>query len=70
MGCSSSLSSLRRLMAVNDIDAYVVRLSDPYLSEYIPRHWASLEWLSGFTGSAGTLIVTAEGGMLYTDSRY
>lgn len=70
MDNSSPLSSLRRLMAVNDIDAYVVRISDPYLSEYIPRHWAALEWLSGFTGSAGTLIVTAEGGMLYTDSRY
>ena len=70
MHCRTALSSLRRLMAVNDIDAYVVRISDPYLSEYIPRHWAALEWLSGFTGSAGTLVVTAESGMLYTDSRY
>lgn len=57
-------------MSDSAIDAYVLRTSDPYLSEYIPRHWRSLEWLSGFTGSAGTLIVTRHGGMLYTDSRY
>lgn len=70
MANTSPLSLLRQLMTVNDIDAYVVRLSDPYLSEYIPHHWAALEWLSGFTGSAGTLIVTQDGGTLFTDSRY
>lgn len=53
-----------------DIDAYIVHHSDPHLSEYIPDYWKEREWLSGFTGSAGTLVVTQKNAALWTDSRY
>jgi Xaa-Pro aminopeptidase len=44
--------------------------SDPHLSEYLPEHWRSRAWLSGFTGSAGTLLVAKDFAGLWTDSRY
>jgi len=53
-----------------DVDAYIVHHSDPHLSEYIPDYWKEREWLSGFTGSAGTLVVTQKNAALWTDSRY
>src|SRR5690606_9455644 len=45
-------------------------LSDPHLSEYLPERWQGREWLSGFTGSAGTLVVSQGFAGLWTDSRY
>ncbi|WP_298152408.1 aminopeptidase P family N-terminal domain-containing protein, partial [Metallibacterium sp.] len=44
--------------------------ADPHLSEYLPARWKAREWLSGFTGSAATLVVTADAAGLWTDSRY
>lgn len=64
------LTLLRRQMAENGIKAYIVPSSDPHLSEYLPEHWKSRAWLSGFTGSAGTLVVTLKKSALWTDSRY
>lgn len=64
------LNALRRVMAEQGVDACVVPTSDPHLSEYLPDRWQAREWLSGFTGSAGTLIVTADFAGLWTDSRY
>ncbi|HDP74795.1 MAG TPA: aminopeptidase P family protein [Bacteroidales bacterium] len=64
------LSLLRKQMKKADVDAYIVHHSDPHLSEYIPDYWKEREWLSGFTGSAGTLVVTQENAALWTDSRY
>ncbi len=52
------------------IAACLVPSADPHLSEYLPGHWAAREWLSGFTGSAGTLLVTAGHAGVWTDSRY
>ncbi len=52
------------------VDAYIVYHSDPHLSEYIPDYWKERQWLSGFTGSAGTLVVTQSKAALWTDSRY
>lgn len=52
------------------VDAYIVYHSDPHLSEYIPDYWKERQWLSGFTGSAGTLVVTQGKAALWTDSRY
>ena len=66
----SGLHQLRLAMLREKIDAYIVPASDPHLSEYLPRHWRSREWLTGFTGSAGTLIVTRDFAGLWTDSRY
>jgi len=57
-------------MARAGVAAVVVPSADPHLSEYLPPRWQAREWFSGFTGSAGTLVVTANGGGLWTDSRY
>ncbi|MDR6935159.1 aminopeptidase P family protein [Luteibacter sp. 3190] len=64
------LQALRAAMAREGVAAVVVPTADPHLSEYLPARWQAREWYSGFTGSAGTLIVTADGGGLWTDSRY
>ena len=66
----SVLSTLRRLMAEHKLAAYVIPATDPHISEYLPAHWRILEWASGFTGSAGTLVVTHDFAGLWTDSRY
>src|SRR5690625_2432308 len=64
------LRALRTLMKANQINAYLVLSSDPHLSEYLPVHWQSRAWLSGFEGSAGTLLITEDKAALWTDSRY
>ena len=64
------ISSLRQLLEKENLFAWVSITSDPHASEYLPPHWADREWLSGFTGSAGTLIVTQHDALLWTDSRY
>lgn len=64
------LQALRQAMATQGIDACVVLSADPHLSEYLPDHWAARAWLSGFEGSAGTVVVTAGFAGLWTDSRY
>ncbi|MGJ9418521.1 aminopeptidase P family protein [Massilia sp. CMS3.1] len=64
------LEQLRAAMKRHGIDAYIVPSSDPHLSEYLPRRWQGREWLSGFTGSVGTFIVTADVAGVWTDGRY
>ena len=64
------LQALRAAMAREGVAAVVVPTADPHLSEYLPPRWQGREWYSGFTGSSGTLVVTATGGGLWTDSRY
>jgi Xaa-Pro aminopeptidase len=64
------IAALRAAMAKHGIAACLVPTADPHLSEYLPGHWQAREWLSGFTGSAGTLLVTANEAGLWTDSRY
>jgi Xaa-Pro aminopeptidase len=67
---SARLAALRAAMQQHAVAAVMVPSADPHLSEYLPEHWQARAWLSGFTGSAGTLIVTAEHAGLWTDSRY
>lgn len=67
---SFRLQALRQAMDTHGVDACVVLSADPHLSEYLPDHWAARAWLSGFEGSAGTLVVTAGFAGLWTDSRY
>ncbi len=67
---SSRLQQLRHVMQQAGVDAYVVFSSDPHLSEYLPDHYQGRAWLSGFTGSAGSLVITADFAGLWTDSRY
>ncbi|MCX7512350.1 aminopeptidase P family protein [Frateuria sp. STR12] len=66
----SRLAALRQAMQRHGVAACLVPSADPHLSEYLPAHWAAREWLSGFTGSAGTLVITADAADLWTDSRY
>ncbi|HQD82853.1 MAG TPA: aminopeptidase P family protein [Quisquiliibacterium sp.] len=64
------IERLRASMAERGVDAVLVPSSDPHLSEYLPAHWQGREWFSGFTGSMGTLAVTADAAALFADSRY
>lgn len=64
------LSQLRQLMQARQIDAWIVPSADPHLSEYLPAYWQQRVWLSGFTGSVGTVLVTADFAGLWVDSRY
>ncbi len=61
---------LRDAMAQAGVQAVLVPSSDPHLSEYVPERWQGREWLSGFTGSMGTLVVTSQTAALFADSRY
>ena len=64
------IAALRDMMARHGIAACLVPTADLHLSEYLPAHWQARQWLSGFDGSAGTLLVTAKEAGLWTDSRY
>ncbi|POA97241.1 Xaa-Pro aminopeptidase, partial [Chromobacterium sinusclupearum] len=64
------IASLRAAMAKAGVDACLVPSSDPHLSEYLPQRWQARRWLSGFTGSMGTLIVSADFAGVWADSRY
>lgn len=64
------LRALRSLMEAHSLAAYVVPSSDPHQSEYPPDRWKLREWISGFGGSAGTVVITAGGAGLWTDFRY
>ncbi len=64
------LERLREAMSAQGVDALLVPSSDPHLSEYLPGRWQAREWFSGFTGSMGTLVVTAQRAALFADSRY
>lgn len=66
----NKLSLLREKMKEKNIDAYIIASADPHMSEYLPDRYKNMEWLSGFTGSAGTLVITADFAGLWTDSRY
>ncbi len=64
------IAQLRQAMSRRGLSAYIVPSSDPHLSEYLPERWQGRRWLSGFTGSVGTLVVTADFAGLWVDSRY
>lgn len=66
----SRLARVRQVLAREGVDALLVPSADPHLSEYLPEHWQGRQWLSGFQGSVGTLVVTAEFAGLWVDSRY
>ena len=64
------LAQLRAAMRQHQVDALMIPSADPHLSEYLPERWQGREWVSGFTGSVGTLIITPEFAGLWTDARY
>ena len=64
------MHALRMTFPPNYIKAFIIPSTDPHLSEYVAPHWMSREWISGFTGSAGTVVVLMNEAGLWTDSRY
>lgn len=64
------LNHLRVFMKNHQINALIIPSSDPHMSEYLPKYWQGRQWLSGFTGSFGTLLVLENQAFLWTDSRY
>lgn len=64
------IAALRAAMKERNIQAYIIPTTDPHLSEYPAACWKYREWISGFTGSAGTVVVTLDKAGLWTDSRY
>ena len=64
------MEALRRLMQREGISAFITPSTDPHAGEYVPERWKSRRWISGFTGSAGTAVVTLDQAALWTDSRY
>jgi Xaa-Pro aminopeptidase len=68
---AAALAALRAEMkAAGDLDAYIVPSEDPHMSEYPPDCCARRQYISGFTGSAGTVVVTKDAALLWTDGRY
>ncbi|WP_244815109.1 aminopeptidase P family protein [Caballeronia sp. Lep1P3] len=67
---SRRIATLRERMTADAIDAVLVPSADPHLSEYLPERWQGRQWLSGFTGSVGTLVVTKDFAGVWVDSRY
>ena len=57
-------------MRHESIDAFIFPSTDPHNGEYVPEHWEGRKWITGFNGSAGTAVVTADDAALWTDSRY
>ena len=64
------LNALREWMLNRNIQAFIVPSNDPHFSEYVAPHWGCRAWISGFDGSAGTVVVTTGRAALWTDSRY
>ena len=64
------LLELRRAMQAHGIDLYIIPTDDFHASEYVGAHFRGRHYVSGFTGSAGTLVVTADWAGLWTDGRY
>ena len=64
------IAALRQEMREAGLAAYVVPGNDPHASEYMASHWCEMQWLSGFNGESGTMVVTLDEALLWTDSRY
>ncbi|MBF4694603.1 aminopeptidase P family protein [Fusibacter ferrireducens] len=70
MNTNDKIRLIREEMMQSKIDAYIIPSNDPHNSEYLPDYYKTRQWVSGFTGSAGTLVITQEESGLWTDGRY
>ncbi|WP_238906321.1 aminopeptidase P family protein [Clostridium sp. YIM B02506] len=70
MDVKKRIEKLRSLMKENKIDAYIIPSFDAHQSEYVADHWKGRQWISGFTGSAGTVVITLDDAGVWTDGRY
>ena len=70
MNTNEKIDHIRQLMKDGNIAAVIIPSDDPHQSEYVAEHWQARKWLTGFSGSAGTAVVTLEHAILWTDFRY
>lgn len=70
MNIAERISELRTRMASKGIDAYIVPTADFHQSEYVGEHFKARKYISGFSGSYGTVVITRDDGGLWTDGRY
>ncbi|MCL8006918.1 aminopeptidase P family protein [Gelidibacter japonicus] len=70
MTAKEKVALLRTEMKKNNIDVFIVFSADPHMGEYLPAEWQERTWLTGFTGSAGFVVVTSDKAGLWTDGRY
>lgn len=70
MNIKERVEKLRVLMKEKGIHAYIIPSADAHQSEYVAPHWGGRKWISGFTGSAGTVVITLDEAGLWTDGRY
>jgi Xaa-Pro aminopeptidase len=70
MTYKEKLSGIRDQMKADGVQAYIIPSADPHISEYLPKHYKCIPFVSGFRGSAGTLVITADFAGLWTDFRY
>lgn len=70
MTINERLTALRKIMRREHLCAFIFPSTDPHNGEYVPEHWEGRKWISGFSGSAGTAVVTMTSAALWTDSRY
>ena len=64
------IDALRKEMSEIGVDAWFITGTDPHQSEYVAPRWRTREFITGFTGSAGTVIITKDKALLWVDSRY
>ncbi|MBQ6671600.1 MAG: aminopeptidase P family N-terminal domain-containing protein [Spirochaetales bacterium] len=70
MQINERVEALRKEMSAAGLDAWIINGTDPHQSEYVCDRWHSRRWISGFTGSAGTVVVTKDEALIWVDSRY
>lgn len=70
MTYQEKLSQIRNQMKADNVHAYIIPSADPHISEYLPKHYKCIPFVSGFKGSAGTLVITHDHAGLWTDFRY
>ncbi|WP_316790806.1 aminopeptidase P family protein [Pedobacter frigoris] len=70
MTYQEKLSEIRKQMKADNVAAYIIPSADPHISEYLPNHYKCIPFTSGFSGSAGTLVITHDFAGLWTDFRY
>ncbi len=67
---ATRIAALQAQLRQAEVAAWIIPSADPHQSEYVAEHWQERAWLSGFSGSAGTLVVTQTEAGLWTDPRY
>ncbi|MBC8441792.1 MAG: aminopeptidase P family protein [Deltaproteobacteria bacterium] len=70
MNTNEKIDCIRQLMRDSNISAVIIPSNDPHQSEYVAEHWQARKWITGFSGSAGTSVITSEHAILWTDFRY